>query len=239
MLKLQEDRTVAKADARPLVSINGTAWNQHPRFLEYAAWLTGKLAPQDNGEEQNERFEHSLGVCEAAIELAQGFGLCTNDIEKAMIAGILHDAAKLMTPALLLAYAEDYGLALEAADLASPQTLHPFIGAEMVKSELGITDEAILNTIRYHTTGRSGMSPLEKIVYVADKSERRTRNPHYVASMTQDLDFTRPKSLDETALRMIDTTLSGLIEKRLPIHPRTLEARNDLILSLKDVSETF
>ena len=41
-------------------------------------------------------------------------------------------------------------------------------GSIVVRDELGIDDEDILNAIRYHTTGRAGMSLLEKVIFTAD-----------------------------------------------------------------------
>ena len=53
--------------------------------------------------------------------------------------------------------------------------IHPFLGAEVARREYQVTDEDILNAVRYHTTGRAGMSRLEECVYLADLiSEDRT-----------------------------------------------------------------
>ena len=52
-----------------------------------------------------------------------------------------------------------------------PDLLHGPIAAAIMEHELGITDEDILNAVRYHTTGRPGMSRLEKIIYMADLVE--------------------------------------------------------------------
>jgi len=200
----------------------------YPVLAEYYDWLQNQLGG-------TERFEHSLGVAEASVALAQGFGFSTSFVEKALIADFLHDAAKLMTPAKLFAAADDFQLGLDEWDRATPQTVHPFVGAALVQQTFNIRDPDILNAIRYHTTGRTGMSALEKIVYIADKTEKRTRNPEYIAEMTAALDFNQPETLNITLLKILDATLLHLLQKGFAIHPRTLAARNDVLIQLKSV----
>jgi nicotinate-nucleotide adenylyltransferase len=194
--------------------------------LEQAkAWLGQRLSA--------ERYEHSLGAHEKAVELAEKFRLPGEERERAAIAGLLHDAAKLMGPDELLAYCDRFSLPVEAIDRQTPQTLHPFVGAELVREAFDLHDEDTLNAIRFHTTGRAGMSRVEKIVYIADKIEGNTRNPLYIQRMTAPLDFRKAWSLDLTMLYILDSTIQFLIEKHQVIHPRTLEARNDLVTRLR------
>ena len=188
-------------------------------------WLRGLLSP--------ERYEHSRGAHDKAVELAEKFGFTQAEREKAAVAGLLHDAAKLMPPAELFAYAEQHGMHIDEMDRQAPQTLHPFIGAELVKEKFGIEDEEILNAIRYHTTGRAGMGRVEKVVFVADKIEGNTRNPLYIQKMTSQLDYKDPSSLDATMLYILDSTIEFILSKHQVLHPRTVEARNDFVTTLK------
>jgi nicotinate-nucleotide adenylyltransferase len=191
-------------------------------LVQAKQWLNQQLS-------SSARFDHSLGAHEKAVELAEKFNLSQAEREKAAVAGLLHDAAKLMRPDELLRYCEEHGLPIDDMDRATPQTLHPFVGAELVRETFGLHDEDTLNAIRFHTTGRAGMSRVEKIVYIADKIEGNTRNPLYIQKMTSRLDFHKPESLDETMLYILDSTIQFLLEKHQIIHPRTLEARNDFI----------
>jgi nicotinate-nucleotide adenylyltransferase len=194
--------------------------------LDYAkGWLSQQLTP--------ERYEHSLGAHEKAVELAEKFQLPLEERERASIAGLLHDSAKLMNSRDLLAHCEQYHIELDEIDRKTPQTLHPFVGAELVRETFHIDEPDILNAIRYHTTGRAGMSRVEKIVYIADKIEGNTRNPLYIQRMTSSLDFRKPWSLDLTMLYLLDSTIQFLMEKRQVIHPRTIEARNDFVNRLR------
>jgi len=93
-----------------------------------------------------ERYEHTIEVMYTAAALAMKYG---EDIEKALVAGILHDCAKSV----------------------STNLLHAKVGAQMAREVYGVEEESILNAISYHTTGRPKMTKLEKIIFVADYIE--------------------------------------------------------------------
>lgn len=188
-------------------------------------WLSQQLS--------HERFEHSVGAHEKAVELAEKFNLPLEERERAAVAGLLHDAAKLMRPPDLLEACERYNLPVDDAERNALQTLHPMVGAELVRETFNLEDPDILNAIRFHTTGRAGMSRVEKIVYIADKIESNTRNPLYIQRMTAPLDFQKPWSLDLTMLFILDSTIQFLMERHQVIHPRTIEARNDFVVKLR------
>lgn len=189
------------------------------------AWLSQQLT--------SERFEHSLGAKDKAVELAEKFHLPSEERERAALAGLLHDSAKLMPASRLIAYCDERHLPIDEIDRKTPQTLHPFVGAEIVRETFKLEDPDLLNAIRFHTTGRSGMSRVEKIVYIADKIEGNTRNPLYVQKVTSSLDYKNPWSLDLTMLYILDSTIQFLMEKHQIIHPRTIEARNDFVFKLR------
>jgi predicted HD superfamily hydrolase involved in NAD metabolism len=174
-----------------------------------------------------------MGAHQKSDELATQFLLTENEKRQVLIASLLHDCAKLMSPQELIAYAEKYQLGLELMDRQTPQTLHPFVGAHRVEAEFGIEDDEILNAIRYHTTARPAMTLVEKIVFVADKIEENTRDPHRVKQVTQLLDGKDRRTLDQAVLFLLDETIQFLIEKQQLVHLRTIEARNDLVLCLK------
>lgn len=188
-------------------------------------WLKSRLS--------EERYQHSLGAQKKAVELARLFKLSPAQQEKASLAGLLHDCAKLMSPDALVEACHTYHIPVSREELDSPQTLHPFVGAELVRREFGIADDEVLNAIRYHTTGRPGMTDVEKVVYVADKIEENTRNPLYTQKITVLMNFRDKSTLDKAVLYILESTMTFLIEKHQVIHPRTLEARNELITRLK------
>jgi predicted HD superfamily hydrolase involved in NAD metabolism len=186
----------------------------------------------ESGSSDTYRYDHSLRVCDRALELASKFHL--DHANEIAFSALVHDAAKLYSPDALIDYCQRHGLQLSEDDMASPQTIHPFVGAHMVQEHYGIEpDHPVLEGIRYHTTGRAGMSRLEQLVYIADKLEGNRQNPLYVQKVMALMDFRDVASLDATMLFLLDSTLRFLMDKQQLIHPRTLEARNAFVSLVK------
>lgn len=118
------------------------------------------------------RYDHTLGVAYTACALAMRHGV---DIDKAYIAGMLHDCAKCLTHEERLRICEENDLPVSEVERENLSLLHAKVGAFIAKTRYGITDVDILNAIEYHTTGRPGMGILEKIVYLADFIEPNRR----------------------------------------------------------------
>lgn len=116
----------------------------------------------------DKRLEHSLGVEYTAACMAMVHGV---DVEKARLAGLLHDCAKGLTTKEKLEKAKKHGLPVSKYEEKNPDMLHAKLGAFYARYKYDVTDEDILNAICYHTTGRPNMSVLEKIIFVADYIE--------------------------------------------------------------------
>jgi predicted HD superfamily hydrolase involved in NAD metabolism len=114
------------------------------------------------------RFIHTLDVAATAANLAMCYGA---DLDKAEVAGLLHDCAKCMSLGKMLKVCDKAGTDLSEFEKNSVSLLHSKAGAVLAESRYGVRDEDTLNAIRFHTTGRPGMSLLEKIVFVADYIE--------------------------------------------------------------------
>lgn len=194
-------------------------------------WLQSRIT--------GERYQHSLGAQQKALELARFFKLSLEDIEKAGIAGLLHDCAKALSPEALFEACDRFNISITDDDRLSPQTLHPFVGAEIVRRELDIEDTETLDAIRYHTTGRPNMSDVEKVVYVADKIEENTRNPLYIQKIAALINGQDKRTLDKVMLYILDSTITFLVEKGQIIHPRTINARNEFIRLRKQHPSSF
>lgn len=104
------------------------------------------------------RMEHTAAVMTLAVRYARAEKV---NADKAFIAAMLHDCAKYLNE-------KDYGFSYEGV----PQSVvHQFLGADVLEEVFHVEDEEILSAVRYHTTGRKGMSKLEKIVFLADLLE--------------------------------------------------------------------
>lgn len=118
------------------------------------------------------RYIHSVGVAGTAVSLAMKYG---ENIYKAQIAGILHDCAKCYDDEELVRLCRKKEIEVTDFEEKHGFLLHAKYGAYLAENKYGIRDEDILNAIRWHTTGRVGMSLLEKIVFISDYIEP-TRN---------------------------------------------------------------
>jgi nicotinate-nucleotide adenylyltransferase len=114
------------------------------------------------------RFLHSRGVALLTWDLCRRFGL---DEERGYLAGICHDLCKALTYEEMRDWALRDGGGLSALEEAKPGLLHGRAAAVMLEQRFGITDTDVLDAVRWHTGGKSGMGPLAKIVYAADKIE--------------------------------------------------------------------
>ena len=126
-----------------------------------------ELLVKINKQLKPKRFKHVQRVEQTAIKLAKINGV---NLEKASIAGLVHDYAKQRPDEDFIAAIKQYQLDPILLDYGNA-IWHGVVGAELIKHELGIYDEDILNAVRHHTTGAVYMSPLEQIVYMADYIE--------------------------------------------------------------------
>ena len=117
---------------------------------------------------KKDRFEHTIGVMYTAASLAMCYG---EDVEKALTAGLLHDCAKYCSAEDQIVLCRKHGIELTESELEMPALIHAKLGAYLASHKYKIKDPDILDAIKYHTTGRPGMTMLEKIIYIADYIE--------------------------------------------------------------------
>lgn len=113
------------------------------------------------------RVAHVLGCRDTAVELAKHWGANTTDAARA---GILHDVTKALGDSLQLTLCREHGIILDTFSKQNPKILHALTGSVVAERIFG-ENQAVVTAIRNHTTGRAGMSLLEKIIYVADYME--------------------------------------------------------------------
>lgn len=166
------------------------------------------------------RYEHTIRVADTAEKLAVKYG---EDVEKTVLAAIFHDYAKLLPINELKKIIADYKLDSRLLDY-HPELWHGPAGAVLVREEIGIDDEDIFNAIRYHTTGRAGMTLLEKIIYIADYIE-----PGRQFEGLDEVRMLAETDLDEALKKSLGNTIKFLIDKSVPVFPDTFEAYNDMV----------
>ena len=172
------------------------------------------------------RYVHSISTMEKARELAVDYN---QDETVAMLAALAHDIAKEMTKEEQYEYAKQNNIELDEFDKMQSTMLHGKVGAHITGKKYGFTKE-MQDAIFYHTTGRAGMTILDKIVFLADKAEE-TRKGEEADTLRKVI---KEDGLDKAVLWNTDNhALPWLIEKQKMIHPNCIYARNDIIANMK------
>lgn len=168
------------------------------------------------------RFNHTLGVAAEARRLAGLFGA---DPDKAYTAGLLHDCAKNFSAERVGEYCEKYSVTLDPYCKKEKALVHAFLGPVVAKEDYGVDDEEILSAIYYHTTAKADMTPMEKLIYIADMTEpgRKMEQSAELRSMLDSGD------VDGALIHAIGSSICFVIKKGNLVHPDSLYARNYLI----------
>ena len=164
------------------------------------------------------RYAHTLGVEKTAVSMARAFG---EDEEKAALAGLLHDCAKCMTLTQMLKAAKDEPV--DDVMKESKALMHAVAGMCTARSVYGVEDPDVLGAIRWHTTGRAGMTRLEKIVYLADMIEPGRKMFDGLPALREACQ----RDLDEAMLLALRMTLDHVRSQEKTLHPDTLAALMD------------
>lgn len=175
--------------------------------------------PKLKGMMNPRRFRHTLGVRKEAVRLADKHQL---PIQKAALAGLLHDCAKGMPISVMAQIAQEYRLIKDKQMMDSGAMLHGPVGAHIAKYKFGIRDAEVLQAIRNHTIGRPGMSELELCIFVADATEENREEYDGLHQIRKLSEF----SLAAAALKSLNMTREYLKKNNrifFPIAQKTAE----------------
>ncbi len=165
------------------------------------------------------RIPHVKGCEEEAVRLARLWG---EDPEEAAEAAILHDITKRLNLREQLILCEKYGIIPDALEQSSEKLLHAKTGAAIARQRFGVS-EKVYESIKWHTTGKADMSPLEKIIYMADYIE-----PTRDFEGLEELRELAYKDLDAAMVLGFEMSLDDLARYGVPPHSNTLEALRSL-----------
>ena len=163
------------------------------------------------------RFNHSERVVKRAIEYAKIYNV---DIETVKLVAISHDIAKELSEEENQEYISKYNIKLDDIEKVNKSLLHAKIGAYICKEKYGFTDDMV-NSVRYHTTGRENMSVLEKIVYLADATEEGRKE--YIVSEYVDI---INKDIDKGMVEISKWVMNKLLKNNKVIHLDTIKCYN-------------
>lgn len=163
----------------------------------------------------DKRRKHTYGVRDTSMKLALKYGA---DPEKARVCSLYHDMFRRASDERIEECIKNDGL--DPKYRGDPDLAHSKIAALYMKNEMGIDDLDMLNAVSYHTTGRAGMSVLEKVIFLADAIEPNRDYPS--VGMLRDL---AEKDLDEACLALLERTEGYLRMKGREMDPDSIEAR--------------
>lgn len=173
----------------------------------------------------DERYEHSLGVAEMAEKLAKRFNC---NPEKAYLAGLLHDCAKCMDFDISRKIAIENTPDLDETEKDNRKTIHAPVSAYLAREKYGVTDREILSAIRLHTIGKCNMTDFEKIIFIADKIEHRTREEEFRSQIEVFLEE-KDNPLDKAMFKSFEMTIESLVRRKLPICFVTVGVYNEML----------
>lgn len=186
----------------------------------------------------DKRYEHTLAVAKEAEKLGKIY--LPGDICRLQAAALLHDITKKADLKKQLQYCEEFGIMVNTDDLLSPSVFHAKTAEAVAARDFpDDTDEDILSGIRWHTTGHSGMTVFEAIIYLADYIEEtrdfddcvRVRRYFYDRIACGEEPGT---VLTDTMIYSFDLTIELLLKDGAIIDSDTIRARNYYIAQKKN-----
>ena len=167
--------------------------------------------------------EHVVRVLDEALRLADIHRI---DKQTVRLAALGHDLLRAVSDERLLGIAADQSYPTEDADHMDPVLLHGPLAVEILRGQYKVLDADILGAVAYHTTAHAGMTPLQQLIFIADKIEPEKRSRNEAVDRVAEFAET---NLDAAMLAYLDLMLGQAVESGWPLHPNTVAARNELL----------
>jgi len=219
---------ISSTDIRERFKTGQTVCGLVPKAVEDYARQQGLYTMESNEAKDKlrarlspKRFIHTMGVVEEVERLAAYYPI---DLEKARWAALLHDCAKEYSADKKRVLCKLWGIQLDEILKANIDIAHSLIGAESARRDFNINDPEILQAIRYHTTGHKGMTPLDKVIMLADYTEPYRENWGPLQEMR------RLSHTDINQALILGTSYTIKEEEKAgrPIHPWSIDALKEL-----------
>ena len=176
----------------------------------------------------DELAAHLVRVRKLARSLAERHGV---DPDASELGAACHDLARHMSPDDLLEEAARLEISIHSIERYVPIMLHGPVAAAWLERDGEITDSRVIEAVRFHTTAKSGMSDVSKIVFLADKLEpnKVRRRPDLVEVLQL-----ASVDIDTALLEYVNRQIVRGVERGDLMHPSTLEFRNELIVGFPE-----
>lgn len=189
----------------------------------------------------SKRFRHTAEVEKMAAYLGELYA--PDKIFELRAAALLHDVTKEYTAEQHIRICAEKNIPLDADAIYAPKTLHAMTAAAIIPERFPeFSTDSVISCVRWHTTGREGMTLLEKLIYLADYIDMsrtfedcvRLREFFMSAQPEKMNEVERLSHLRDTLILSYDMTVRGLLEEGLPVNGDTVRARNQLVRERKD-----
>lgn len=173
------------------------------------------------------RYQHTLGVMDTAIDLANRYDV---DRKNAELAAIFHDYAKFRPKEEMKQIILSQNMPRNLLE-HHHELWHAPVGAYLVRTEVGVDEREVLDAIKYHTSGRENMTMLEKVIYLADYIEPGRQFPG-----VDEVRELAKENLNMAMIQAFRNTIQFLINKNQPVYPDTFLAYNTLLFEIREDS---
>jgi nicotinate-nucleotide adenylyltransferase len=187
---------------------------QDPRFVRIREQAERILSAK--------RFNHTIRVAQTARSLCKKYML---NEHLGYFAGLGHDLCKELTDEAILTMVTEAGRSLSSIEQDKPGLLHGWAASRVLERDFGVQDETVLEAVEHHTFGKTGMGPLAKVIFVADKIEpgRAYVNKEYLEKL-------RNLTLDELTLTVLEENIEHLVHKGKRVAGESFELLEELSL---------
>lgn len=186
------------------------------------------------------RLRHTMGVAEAAKELARDH-FPELDQKTVELAALMHDYTKEYPIERHLEILSLFGMEVTQDEIDNYKLLHSKSGSLIAKDSFRLPEDAC-SAIYWHTTGRPEMTPFEIVIYLADYIEEYREDSgciqlreYYYKCMSREKD--KGIALLKTLVRSFDTTIKHLLSMGKTIDENSIKARNYYIKKLESATK--
>lgn len=166
------------------------------------------------------RMAHCISVAKLCYDLAVAHHY---DPMKAYLCGIFHDIAREIPPEAAIALAKERDIPLGKEEEEEPLLLHGVLAAAVMKENYHIDDEEMLHAVSVHTVGDETMGVLDRIVFLADKTE--PRRSYEGVDALREMSYV---DLDAAFYKVLSNEIDYCQECGYTVHPKTVALKNIL-----------
>ncbi len=185
------------------------------------------------------RYEHTLEVEKMVCVLSALF--CPEKMTVLRAAALLHDITKEYDEKVQVSMLSKPGIEFTKEERLAPKTFHARTAALLIPEIYPeFADDEVVSAVRWHTTGRSGMSLSDKLLYLADYIDYsrtfedcvKLRDFFFSKKIEKLSEEEKLCHLDETLVMSFDMTIGAILSEGRVISPDTINARNELLARL-------